>query len=147
MSLSYGFLGRLFAAFEATAMTWEELVTTFEQHFTAERCSDDQLAVTLSYASGRTQLVVLDRFASLGQEWVGLRSRVCALSRLSPAEALSRNRLLVVGDLCLDDDFYVLQSKLLLRSLTLPDLELHLQVIGRTADELEAALETGSDHF
>ncbi|MBW2733068.1 MAG: hypothetical protein JRH20_11810 [Deltaproteobacteria bacterium] len=128
-------------------MIWEDLVTAFEQHFTAERCNDDQLAITLTYASGRTQLLVLDHFASLGQQWVSLRTRVCARSHLPPAEALARNHQLVVGDLCLDDDFYVLQSKLLLRSVTLPDIELHLQVLGRTADEMEAALETGNDHF
>ena len=129
-------------------MTWSELVTQIQQRYPATRvAASNQLALTVQLARHRNQLVVVDQFAALGDDWVAFRTRICAVDRLAPAEALLRSSQLVVGGICRDGDFYVLRHHHRLASLHAGDLAFAIEVLAQTADDLEASLEIGSDRF
>lgn len=127
--------------------TWQHVIAELTRHYDVQRPRPDQLAITLTFESGRSQLVVLDSFGALGQTWACLRTRVCGEHRLDPTEALLRNREFVVGDLCIEDGVYLLKANYLLSALQPEELHLAIGVLARTADELEHALETGTDTF
>lgn len=127
--------------------TWQHVISELAGHHEVQRPLPDQLAITLTFETGRSQLVVLDSFGALGHSWVCLRTRVCGEHRLDPTEALLRNRELVVGGLCIEDGVYLLKANYLLSALQPQELHLAIGALGRTADDLEHALETGTDTF
>lgn len=128
-------------------LTWHDIQSHLQARYPVTLQGPRQFLLTFSYPDQRSQMIRIEGFDALEREWLCVRTRVCALANLAPQEALLRNRELVIGHLCLEGDYYLLTRNYLLSTLDLPELELGMQVIARTADELESALQGGADRF
>jgi hypothetical protein len=109
--------------------------------------SGEQVLITFEYDDQRSQLLAIESFSAMQNQWLCLRTRVCRRDSLPAEKALIYNAQLVFGHLALQDDHYVLISNHMIANLGKDELQLAMRTMAQTADEFEAALEGGSDNF
>jgi len=118
--------------------TWHELREHARTKYDLSKDEETWFALVWSFDSDRTQQIVVSNYQCFDQDWIEFRSYVCKEAEMTPRVALRKNAELGLGALALDvDGDYVLIHKAALASLDPDEFALPLQVLARTADELE----------
>ena len=125
---------------------WSEIVQYATDNYPIDVLDDDTFRVTWKYENGRAQAIIVHRFDALGREWVDFSSACCEYEQLDAKEALSMNRGFAVGALALNDEIYVFRHSAQLDTMDLEEFEIPLQVVAKTADEIEEQF-AGQDVF
>lgn len=117
--------------------SWEELKDRARHRYRLEHEDDNNFSLIWDYDSGRQQRIFIRRFEAFDQTWIEYRSAACKAGDLDPAQALRRNAAYAVGSLALEDEYYWVMYSHPLRELTDDEFALPLQIVARTADEIE----------
>ena len=117
--------------------SWNEIRDYARQKYALAQEADSWFSVVFSYEDNRSQLIVVRLFSAYDREWIEFRSAVCREEDLEEREALTRNMDLPVGALGLSEGMYYMTHAVCLEQLQHEEFDLPLQIIARTADELE----------
>lgn len=125
---------------------WAGLQEWARDKYELENDEDDWFGVTLEYADGRSQKVVVTHFTFQNADWAEIRSPICEESELSPKVALKKNAEFAVGGIGLKDGKYYLFYSVPLEDLSEGEFEVPLNVIAASADGLEETYSGGDEH-
>lgn len=126
--------------------TWTDVQKHLRKSYRLAVDEQNLIALDFETTAGRAQRILVSSFDALGKSWVLFRSRVCERSQLEPEDALRRNAGFAVGFLALAEDHYEVAYTCQLETLDLAELEVPLDALSVTADELEKEL-TGKDRW
>jgi hypothetical protein len=125
---------------------WAGLQEWAREKYELENDEDDWFGVTLEYADGRSQKVVVTHFTFQNADWAEIRSPICEESELAPKVALKKNAEFAVGGIGLKDGKYYLFYSVPLEDLSEGEFEVPLNVIAASADGLEETYSGGDEH-
>lgn len=126
--------------------TWTDVQKHLRGKYRLSADEPNLVAIDFETTQGRAQRILVSSFDALGKSWVLFRSRVCEESELDPVDALRRNAGFAVGFLALAEGHYEVVYTAQLGTLDINELEVPLDALTVTADELEKEL-TGRDRW
>jgi hypothetical protein len=128
----------------AAMRTWAELQSYARGKYRLSEDVEDRFALIFAIPGGRTQQVVVTRFAALERDFIEFRTPVCREDQLAPRAALLHNATFgehhhsILGSLALHEGVYYLVHRALLGTLDSEEFELPLHAMALHADTLEA---------
>lgn len=127
--------------------TWAELQSYVRGKYRLAEDHEDRFALVFAIPGGRTQQIVVSRFAALERDFIEFRTPVCKEADLDPRAALLHNSTSNIGALALHEGVFYLVHHALLHTLDPEELELPLHAMAMHADTLEAEHTRGQDAF
>lgn len=125
--------------------TWEDTVSHVKSTFKV-RDSDGILVLSFKFHDGRTQLVFVSQAQTGdGAEWAHVESAIGKVGEVDLAKAVDRVGSMVCGGVASTGDYVTLRHAVPLANLDANEIDAPIQLVVRSADELEQALTDKDD--
>lgn len=125
--------------------TWTGVQEYLRQQYTLEHDKFDMVSMVWAYEDGRSQKVILRKYAVDGREMLEVKSPFARREHGSPEELIRMNSELPLGTLALSSDVYLVVYNAILENVSAEDLEWILSRVAATADALESKLGAGDE--
>lgn len=122
--------------------SWQELQAHVRAELAVEADGADELTLTVTLEEGRSQRVMLRRYAAWGREMVELRSAFGQQGEFDPVGLLEDNLKLPLGAVALHEGYLVLVHRMSLGDTTVEAVVFLTTRIGLLADALEGHRDT-----
>ena len=117
--------------------TWSQVQETMRSTYALEDDTPDMMSMVWSYDDGRSQKIIIRKYAAFGREMVEFKSPFARKSDVDPLAMLRKNSELPLATIALSGDVYIVVYNAMLEHLHMGDFTLYVSRVAAVADTLE----------